>query len=337
MVNGEQVSSGIDVHAVPDDGTGRDINDARHPGRGDGGIDPQHPPPARGRQPSVREEQDGQPEESDRRCPAGLEEHRHPAQRQVAMTEPVVGRRIGPGVAAEDQESSGAQHEPAEWVARPPHGQHEAHHPEERNGQDPPAGGAEPLVGETAERPQRHHQRQLQPDEQPGGRGRCQAEAAPCDVPRHGPPPLIHTDTWAGSRAACTTPARSSRTESRSTASFSRAANCATIRSVSYRARLNRRSTVRCTRRRSGWTTAAAASVEAATATCECTDSTRVASSTSPAYSPTSNPVMTAYASVRLIIRSMSNRRYFRIPTPMLTGSAAIPAKASPLSTCKNP
>jgi len=38
---------------------------------------------------------------------------------------------------------------------------------------------------------------------------------------------LIHTETWAGSRAWCTTPARSSRTESRSTASFKRAANAA--------------------------------------------------------------------------------------------------------------
>ena len=44
---------------------------------------------------------------------------------------------------------------------------------------------------------------------------------------------LIHTETWAGSRAWCTTPARSSRTESRSTVSFSRAANAATVGSAS--------------------------------------------------------------------------------------------------------
>ena len=44
---------------------------------------------------------------------------------------------------------------------------------------------------------------------------------------------LIHTETWAGSRAWCTTPARSSRTESRSTVSFSRAANAATVDSAS--------------------------------------------------------------------------------------------------------
>jgi hypothetical protein len=48
---------------------------------------------------------------------------------------------------------------------------------------------------------------------------------------------LIHTETWAGSRARDTTPARSSRTESRSTASFRRAANAATVVSASYRAR----------------------------------------------------------------------------------------------------
>jgi hypothetical protein len=40
---------------------------------------------------------------------------------------------------------------------------------------------------------------------------------------------LTHTDMWAGSRACCTTAARSSRTESRSTASLSPAANAATI------------------------------------------------------------------------------------------------------------
>jgi hypothetical protein len=44
---------------------------------------------------------------------------------------------------------------------------------------------------------------------------------------------LIHTDTWAGSRTWCTTPVRSSRTESSSTASFSRAANAATVLSAS--------------------------------------------------------------------------------------------------------
>ena len=44
---------------------------------------------------------------------------------------------------------------------------------------------------------------------------------------------LIQTETWAGSRAWCTTPARSSRTESRSTVSFRRAANAATVDSAS--------------------------------------------------------------------------------------------------------
>jgi hypothetical protein len=44
---------------------------------------------------------------------------------------------------------------------------------------------------------------------------------------------LIHTDTWAGSRAFCTTLAKSSRTASRSTASCRRAANAVSIRSAS--------------------------------------------------------------------------------------------------------
>jgi hypothetical protein len=47
-----------------------------------------------------------------------------------------------------------------------------------------------------------------------------------------------------------------------------------------------------CTRRRSGLNSAAASSVEAATATGSWTWSTSVASSTSPAYIPTSRPVM---------------------------------------------
>jgi hypothetical protein len=44
---------------------------------------------------------------------------------------------------------------------------------------------------------------------------------------------LIHTDTWAGSRAWCTTPAKSFWTASSSRASCSRAANAATVLSAS--------------------------------------------------------------------------------------------------------
>ena len=54
---------------------------------------------------------------------------------------------------------------------------------------------------------------------------------------------LIHTGTRAASTAWCTTVARSSRIESRSTASLSLAANAASAASASYRVRLNRRST----------------------------------------------------------------------------------------------
>ena len=50
----------------------------------------------------------------------------------------------------------------------------------------------------------------------------------------------------------------------------------------------------RCTRRRSGLNNAAAASVAAATATGVCTRNTWVASSTIPAYTPTSRPVTIA-------------------------------------------
>src|SRR5580700_11609418 len=128
---------------------------------------------------------------------------------------------------------------------------------------------------------------------------------------------LIHTETWAGSRARDTTPARSSRTESRFTASFRRVANAATVWSASYRARLNRRSTAFWTRRRSGLNSAAAARVEAATATGVWTRNTWVVSSTSPAYTPTSSPVTIAYARVREMIRSISYSRYLRTAVAM--------------------
>jgi len=77
-------------------------------------------------------------------------------------------------------------------------------------------------------------------------------------------------------------------------ASFSRAANAATVSSASYLARLNRRSTPRCTRRRTGLNSTAAASVAAATATGVWSLSPWVASSTSPVYTPTSRPVTMA-------------------------------------------
>jgi len=70
--------------------------------------------------------------------------------------------------------------------------------------------------------------------------------------------------------------------------------------------------------------------VDAATATGEVAENTCLASSTSPAYTPTSSPVAIAYASVRLMIRSISYSLYFRMATPMPAGSAAIPARATP-------
>src|SRR5260370_21912614 len=63
-------------------------------------------------------------------------------------------------------------------------------------------------------------------------------------------------------------------------------------------ARLNRRSTARCTRRRSGLNSAATASVEAATATGVWHARTRVASRPTPASTPTTTPATPAYASM---------------------------------------
>jgi hypothetical protein len=117
------------------------------------------------------------------------------------------------------------------------------------------------------------------------------------------------------------------------------AAKAVTVWSASYRARLNRRSTIRCTRRRSGLNSAAATRVEPATATGvdSETGSAWVASSTSPAYTPTSSPVTIAYASVREMIRSMSYSRYLKMATPMLSGSARSPAVTITLTMCRKP
>ena len=117
----------------------------------------------------------------------------------------------------------------------------------------------------------------------PGPPPGCSGDVSPAGPTGLRPGWLVQTEIWAGSRAACTTPVRSSRTASRSTASLSRAANAATAWSASYRSRLNRRSTACCTRRRTGLNSAAAASVAAATATGVRTLSTPMASSTSPA------------------------------------------------------
>jgi hypothetical protein len=62
-----------------------------------------------------------------------------------------------------------------------------------------------------------------------------------------------------------------------------------------------------------------------------------VASSASPAYSP-SRPVTIGYARVRETIRSMSNRRYFKMATPMQTGRAStVAAPAMPPATPRIP
>ena len=70
--------------------------------------------------------------------------------------------------------------------------------------------------------------------------------------------------------------------------------NPAITASALYRDLLNRRSTPRCTRRRSGLNSAAAASVATATPTGVWNDSTWVASSTSPANTPASTALSTA-------------------------------------------
>ena len=72
-------------------------------------------------------------------------------------------------------------------------------------------------------------------------------------------------------------------------------------------------------------TSAAAASVATATATSVWNPSTCVASSTSPAYTPTSSPVTIVYASVLETILSISYSRYRSTATPIETGTATMP------------
>ena len=102
---------------------------------------------------------------------------------------------------------------------------------------------------------------------------------------------MSHTVTCAGSNAPNTASVRSRCTAPRSTVFRLWAVKAATIASALYRDRLNRWSTARCTRRRSGLNSAATTSVAGATATGVCrTGSTWVASSTSP----TNNPAVSA-------------------------------------------
>ncbi len=91
-----------------------------------------------------------------------------------------------------------------------------------------------------------------------------------------------------------------------------------TTRSPSYRARSNRRSTARWTRRRSGWNSANATSVDAATASVF-SSVTGASSAWSPTTTPTNTatriPVTIAHPIVRLMIRSISYSRYRRTAT----------------------
>src|ERR1017187_3490958 len=210
------------------------------------------------------------------------------------MMEPVVEERIEWPVRTEHEACADGQQEPAERVARLAPGDNHAYG----------RGGAadhqpRPHVRAPARQEgQRHHGHGEQHE-----RGACHArprrrpghaEAGRAFPRAHRPCSLTQTETCAGSRDRPTTSSRCARTAPRSTASFRRALHAATVTSASYRARLKRRSTTRCTRRRTGLNSAAAARVDAATATGDENDSSRVASRTSPAYTPTSNPVTIA-------------------------------------------
>ena len=234
MVEGLQVPAGIQVDVVPDDGPGRDDHGARYPRRGDGQVDPQQPAPAAARKAAVGEEQDAQPEQRDSRRPAGLEQYRHPAERQPPGPHPVTGERVSARVAAEDQETHRAQEQPAQGVARLAPGHHEAHHTEHRGQVDAATTQPEAQVAQATQRERGRHQGYYHPAQDRGGGGGGQPPpAGQGRGPGHGPPPVIQTETWDGSRARRSTSVRSARTVSRLTASCRRLANASTIWSAS--------------------------------------------------------------------------------------------------------
>jgi hypothetical protein len=182
-----EVSAGIHLRVVADDGAHCQSKGASDPQHAHGKRGPQHPPPARGRRVAIGKEQENQPEKHECRRPAGLREQRHPAQRQPAMPEPVVGHRVEAGIIAERSEGRQTEDDPAKRVARPPPGNDEPHH-REASGNPHRKGGAagvqalvrQPGQGRSGDR-QRHHQAA----EDHGRRGRCQPEAARRDLRRH--------------------------------------------------------------------------------------------------------------------------------------------------------
>ena len=117
-----------------------------------------------------------------------------------------------------------------------------------------------------------------------------------------------HSPTDEGLIEAPTVWCRSAMTASSATSSRSRSTKASTVRWASYVARSKRRSTTRCTSRRSGWNSAAATRVETATATVSLGEpgQHRLERDHAPGEHRDEHPVTTAQAMVRLMIRSIS-------------------------------
>jgi hypothetical protein len=164
----------ITLDVVADDSADRDLEGSGHPQHGPGEIGPQHPPPTPQGQPSVGEKQESHPDQRDAGRPSGLGEHRHPAERQAAVPEPVVSHGIEAGILAEREEERDAKDDPAEGVTRLSPGHDEAHHPEGRRVPDRhgTATGGHALVRETGQRRIGHHQGQHDNAEDQRGRWR---------------------------------------------------------------------------------------------------------------------------------------------------------------------
>ena len=120
---------------------------------------------------AVREQQQRQPRQRHGRCPAGLQKHRQPAERQRPLAGAVVEHRVHAAGAAECEEQADTQQRPPDRVAGLMPGHHHPHHGEgqvqEDDGVVP---GQYPLMSHCLKHPGQGHQRQQQAAENQRGR-----------------------------------------------------------------------------------------------------------------------------------------------------------------------
>jgi hypothetical protein len=166
----------------------RDRDGARGP-RCDGRrVDPGNPPPAPGRRPPVREEQEGERKQPEEKEPADREEDRSLAKRQVVVAEAIDDPGVFATIAPEQRQAPRGEEEPADRIAWLAARDNEAHRrvrhlDEERSGRS----DQRSLMRERNERKECHRERKEEAAEDQGrprrgqagtGRGRICGDAA---------------------------------------------------------------------------------------------------------------------------------------------------------------